>query len=234
MKDIFDKLKDGARDALGTFVVLDEDGNEQPAPAGAPGARPAAAGPRGAARPAGGPPAAVPIHGAVAGAEVDPEFVQQLQACCQGSKKPAYTQFQALYAALSAIGDPAQRAQLALSAAQASHGVTAQQVAEAIEDRMHLLAGERQAFEKAVQAETEHTIGATQKKIDAAKAEIAKKADEIRQLEAQRLELEKSIAEARAAIDSNSARFAASYAVVEAELAAERARIAPFTTPTQK
>ncbi len=235
MKDIFDKIKDAGRDALGTFVVLDEDGNEQPAPAGArtPGARPA--GSAGPARPAGGgTPAAPPIPGAVAAAEVDPEFVQQLQSCCQSSKKPAYTQFHTLYAALSAIADPAQRAQLALSAAQASHGVTPQQVAEAIEDRMHLLASERQAFEKAVQAETEHTIGATQKKIDAAKAEIAKKADEIRQLEAQRVELEKSIAEARSAIDSNSARFAASYAVVEAELAAERARIAPFVTSTEK
>ena len=91
-----------------------------------------------------------------------------------------------LYAALSAVGDPAQRAQLALSAAQASHGVTAQQVAEAIEDRMGLLAAERTAFEKAVQAETQHTIGDTQKKIDAARAEIARKAEEIRQLEAQR------------------------------------------------
>jgi hypothetical protein len=233
MKDIFDKIKDAGRDALGTFVVLDEDGNEQPAPAGArtPGARPAGAAP---GKPAGGAPAAVPIPGAVAGAQVDPEFVQQLQACCQGSKKPAYTHFQTLYSALSAIADPAQRAQLALTAAQASHGVTPQQVAEAIEDRLQLLAGERQAFEKAVQAETEHTIGATQKKIDAAKAEIAKKADEIRQLEAQRVELEKGIAEARAAIDGNSARFAASYAVVEAELAAERARIAPFITSTEK
>ena len=234
MSGIFDKLKDVGKDALGTFVVLDEDGNEQPAPAGAPGARPA--GSTGPARPAGGgtPPAAPPLPGALASAEVDPEFVQQLQACCQSSKKPAYTQFHTLYSALGAIADPAQRAQLALSAAQASHGVSAQQVAEAIEDRMQLLAAERQAFEKAVQSETEHTIGATQKKIDAAKAEIAKKADEIRQLEAQRLELEKSIAEARSAIDANSARFAASYAVVEAELAAERARIAPFVTPTRK
>ena len=127
-----------------------------------------------------------------------------------------------------------QRAQLALSAAQASHGVTPQQVAEAIEDRMALLAAERTAFEKAVQAETDHSIGATQKRIDAAKAEIAKKADEIRQLEATRVELERGIAEARAAIDGNSARFAASYAVVEAELAAERARIAPFLTSTEK
>ena len=85
-----------------------------------------------------------------------------------------------------------------------------------------------------MQAETDHSIGATQKRIDAAKAEIAKKADEIRQLEATRVELERGIAEARAAIDGNSARFAASYAVVEAELAAERARIAPFITPNPK
>jgi hypothetical protein len=233
MKDLFDKLKDGARDALGTFVVLDEDGNEVAAPAGAPGARPAAPRPAASgAAPAA--PASAPIPAAVASATVDPEFVQGLQAACQGSKKTAYTQFQTLYSALGAITDPAQRAQLALSAAQASHGITPQQIAEAIEDRMSILAGERQAFEKAVQAETEHSIGATQKRIDAAKAEIAKKADEIRQLEATRVELERGIAEARAAIDGNAARFAASYAVVEAELAAERARIAPFITSNAK
>jgi hypothetical protein len=235
MKDLFDKLKDAGRDALGTFVVMDADGNEVEAPQGTPGARPAAQHPTapGAASAASAPPAA-PMPGAVAAGTVDPEFVQGLQAACQGSKKAAYTQFQTLYSALGAIADPAQRAQLALSAAQASHGVSSQQVAEAIDDRLAILAGERQAFDKAVQAETDHSIGATQKRIDAAKAEIAKKADEIRQLEATRVELERGIAEARAAIDGNSARFAASYAVVEAELAAERARIAAFITPNPK
>lgn len=234
MKDLLDKLKDAGRDALGTFVVLDEDGNEVEAPRGTPGAQPAAQRPAATAPAAPSAPAAAPVPGAVAAAAVDPEFVQGLQAAVQASKKTAYTQFQTLYSALAAIADPAQRAQLALSAAQASHGVTPQQVAEAIEDRMRLLAAERAAFEKAVQAETEHSIGATQKRIDAAKAEIAKKADEIRQLEATRVELERGIAEARAAIDGNSARFAASYAVVEAELAAERARIAAFITPNPK
>jgi hypothetical protein len=240
MKDLFDKLKDAGRDALGTFVVLDEDGNEVEASANAPGAKPAAprpAAPAASVAPVSAPAAAgstTPLAAAVANATVDPEFVQGLQAACQGSKKAAYTQFQTLYSALGAIADPAQRAQLALSAAQASHGVTPQQVAEAIDDRLAILAGERQAFDKAVQAETDHSIGATQKRIDAARAEIAKKADEIRQLEATRLELERGIAEARAAIDGNSARFAASYAVVEAELAAERARIAPFITSNAK
>ena len=37
--------------------------------------------------------------------------------------------------------------------------------------------------------------------------------------------------EARATLDANSARFQASYVVVEAGLAAERARVAPFVTP---
>ncbi|HEU4881073.1 MAG TPA: hypothetical protein VFT45_02475 [Longimicrobium sp.] len=233
MKDLLDKLKDGARDALGTFVVMDEDGNEVEAPRGTPGARPASGPPAAGGTPSAGA-ASADIPAAVASATVDPEFVQGLQAACQGSKKAAYTQFQTLYSALSAIADPAQRAQLALSAAQASHGITAQQIADAIDDRLAILAGERQAFDKAVQAETDQSIGATQKRIDAAKAEIAKKADEIRQLEATRVELERGIAEARAAIDGNSARFAASYAVVEAELAAERARIAPFITSNAK
>jgi hypothetical protein len=235
MKDLFDKLKDAGRDALGTFVELDEDGDGEPAKA-AP--RPAA--PRGPSTPpppslAGpGTPAAPPVPGAGVTATVDPEFVQQLNAAVQASKKAAYTQFQALFAALSAVADPAQRTQLALSAAQASHGVTPQQVAEAIEDRMALLAAERQAFDKAVSTEVDQSIGATQKRIEGAKAEIQKKAEEIRQLEATRAELEKSIAETRAAIDDNAGRFAASYAVVEAELAAERARIAPFVTPNPK
>jgi hypothetical protein len=231
MKDLFDKIKDAGRDALGTFVVMDEDGNEVAAPQGAP--RPAA--PRGSSvPPASGPglPPAPSVPGAPAA--VDPEFVQQLNAAVQASKKAAYTQFQTLFSALSAIADPAQRTQLALSAAQASHGVTPQQVAEAIEDRMALLAAERQAFDKAVASEVDQSIGATQKRIEAAKVEIQKKAEEIRQLEATRAELERGIAETRAAIDDNAGRFAASYAVVEAELAAERARIAPFITPNPK
>src|SRR3954469_18656491 len=54
MSSIFDKIKDVGKDALGTFVVLDEDGNEQPAPQGGDhtlpaGARSAAAGPTGGA-----------------------------------------------------------------------------------------------------------------------------------------------------------------------------------------
>jgi chromosome segregation ATPase len=234
MKDLLDKLKDAGRDALGTFVVLDEDGNEVEVPRDAdrPAPPKGSAASRGPAAPAAG--AAAPGPAAVASATVDPEFVQQLHAAVQGSKKAAYTQFQTLFSALSAVADPAQRTQLALSACQASHGVAPQQVAEALDDRLKLLAGERQAFDKAVADETEHTIGATQKRIEAAKAEIVKKTEEIRQLEATRAELEKGIAETRAAIDGNAARFAASYAVVEAELAAERARIAPFVTPNPK
>jgi DNA repair exonuclease SbcCD ATPase subunit len=167
----------------------------------------------------------------VAAATADPEFVQQLHGAVQGSGKPAYTQFRTLFGALGAVADDATRTQLALSAVQASNGVTPRQVAEAIDDRLRILAGERQAFDKAVQVETESTVGGTQKEIDAARAAIARKAEEIRQLEARRAELERSLGEARAALDANAARFAASYAVVEAELAAERARIAPFVTP---
>lgn len=228
MKDILDKIKDVGKDALGTFVEFDESGAEaSAAPAGTP-PRAAASTPRPAAQPASGAPApAVPG----AAATPDPEFVQQLQGAVQGSAKAAYTQFRTLFGALGAVADDAQRTQLALSAAQASHGVTPKQVGEAIDDRLRILAGERQAFDKAVQVETESTVGGTQKEIEAAKAAIAKKAEEIRQLEARRAELERSMGEARAALDANAARFAASYAVVEADLAAERARITPFITP---
>ncbi|HEX8391663.1 MAG TPA: hypothetical protein VF665_04820 [Longimicrobium sp.] len=229
MKDIFDKLKDAGRDALGTFVEFDPE-----SPAQAPAA------PRGpdrgvpvdvtlAAVPVSAPAAAPVSAGAAA---PDPEFVQQLQAAVQASGKQAYGQFRTLFGALSAVPDDTQRASLALAAAQASHGVTAQQVAEAIDDRLRILAGEREAFQKAVGAESDAAIGGTQKKIDDARAAIARKAEEIRELQARQAELEAGLAEARASIDANSARFAASYAVVEAELAAERARIAPLLTPT--
>ena len=223
MKDILDKLKDVGKDALGTFVEFEPE--DQPARTGAPRAAAPMAGP---AIPS--PAASTPA--AIAAAEVDPEFVQGLKSAVQASGKAAYTHFHTLYGALSAVADERQRTQLALSAAGASNGITAQQVAEAIDDRLRILAGERGAFEKAVEAETTGSIGATQKQIDEARAAITRKVEEIQQLEAKRAELERSIAEARAAIDANSARFAASYAVVEAELAAERARIAPFLTPT--
>ena len=224
MKDILDKIKDVGKDALGTFVEFEpeEEGRASPQPRAAAPPAPMA----GPAIPAPAASAAVPAG------EVDPEFVAGLQSAVQASGKAAYTHFRTLYGALAAVADDRQRTQLALSAAGASNGITPQQVAEAIDDRLRILAGERGAFDKAVQAETTGTLGGTQKEIDNARAAITRKVEEIQQLEAKRAELEKSLAEARASIDANSARFAASYAVVEAELAAERARIAPFLTPT--
>lgn len=224
MKDIFDKLKDAGRDALGTFVEFDPEA-PQPAPQRPPAHAPADVTLAAAPRPA----PAAPV--AAGNAAPDPEFVQQLQAAVGASSKAAYGQFRTLFGALSAVPDDTQRASLALAAAQASHGVTAQQVAEAIDDRLRILAGERTAFQKAVGDETEATIGGAQKEIDDARAAIARKAEEIRELQARQAELEASLAQARASIDGNSARFDASYAVVEAELAAERARIAPLIPP---
>ncbi|HEX6746019.1 MAG TPA: hypothetical protein VF092_01805 [Longimicrobium sp.] len=229
MSSIFDKLKDVGKDALGTFVVLDEDGNEvksdETLPAGAQGA---SAG-QGAAPAQGSAPAAVPAM-AVA---PDPEFVQQLHAAVDASKKAALTQFRALFAALSAVADEATRTQLALSAAQASHGFGAAQVGEAIADRLRILAGEKEGFEKAVQEETAQSVGGTKAEIEKTRAEITKRIEEIKALEAKAAELDKQAKEATASIEANSARFAASYAVVEAELTAERARIAPFLQPAK-
>ncbi|HSU14951.1 hypothetical protein [Longimicrobium sp.] len=228
MSSIFDKIKDVGKDALGTFVVLDEDGNEQPQGApGAPADATLAAPVRGAAA---GPAqqGAVPVP-AVAAAP-DAEFVQQLQAAVDGSRKPALKQFRTLFAALGAVADEGTRTQLAVSAAQASHGVSATQIAEAIADRMQILAGEKAAFDKAVQEETAQSVGGTQAEIEKTRAEITRRIEEIKALEAKAAELDKQAREARAAIDANSARFAASYAVVQAELEAERSRIAPFLT----
>ncbi len=232
MSGIFDKLKDVGKDALGTFVVMDEDGNEHPADQTL--AAPAAAAPRTAsAAPAG--PAAAPQNVAVPAmaAAPDPEFVQQLHAAVDASGKQAYAQFRALFAALSAVGDEGTRTQLALSAAQASHGIGAAQVADAIDDRLEILAAEKSSFDGAVKDETEQSVGATLAQIEKTRAEITKKIEEIKALETKAAELDRTAREARAAIDANSARFAASYAVVEAELATERARVAPFLTPAK-
>jgi NADH dehydrogenase/NADH:ubiquinone oxidoreductase subunit G len=232
MSGIFDKLKDVGKDALGTFVVLDDDGNEQEASAGdRTQAQPRQAAASSAAAPAGAaaPHVAVP---AVAGAP-DPEFVQQLKASTDASKKTAYTQFKALFTALGAVADEGTRTQLAISAAQASHGFGAAQVAEAIDDRLKILAAEKASFDHAVKEETDHSVGGSQAEIEKTRAEITRKIEEIKALETRAAELERAAAEARATIDANSARFAASYAVVEAELAAERARIAPFLSPAK-
>ncbi|HEX8245040.1 MAG TPA: hypothetical protein VF541_16135 [Longimicrobium sp.] len=236
MSSIFDKIKDVGKDALGTFVVLDEDGNEQPAPQGGDHTLPA--GPRGApAAPAGaatGPAAAlgaVPVPGVAAAP--DPEFVQQLRAAVDGSKKQALPQFRALFGALSAVADEGTRTQLAISAAQASHGFGASQVADAIDDRLRILTGEREAFTKAVEEETQQSVGGTQAEIEKTRAEITRRIEEIKALETRAAELDKQAREAKAAIDANTARFTASYAVVEAELSAERTRIAPFLSPAK-
>jgi len=233
MSGIFDKLKDVGKDALGTFVVLDEDGNEQPAgdrtqPQPQAAARGAAPGmPASSASAAPQPSVSVPAMSAAP----DPEFVQQLQASVDASKKTAYTQFKALFAALGAIADEGTRTQLALSAAQASHQIGAAQVADAIDDRLKLLDGEKAGFEGAVKEELEQSVGGMQAEIEKTRAEINKKIEEIKALETKAAQLDQEVREARATIDANSARFAASYATVQAELAAERARIAPFLTP---
>ena len=228
MSGLIDKIKDVSKDALGTFVVLDEDEEQgdrtEPAPPRAAG------GPAPAAASA---PASAPA-GAMPPAEVDPEFVAQLKASVDACPAKALPQFRALYDALAAVGDPATRTQLALSAAQASHGFGAAQVAGAIDDRLKILVGEKTAFEQAVKEETEQSVGARQAQIEKTRAEITRKIEEIKALEGKAAALEKGVAEARQAIDANAARFAASYAVVEAELAAERARLASFITPPAK
>jgi len=230
MSGIFDKLKDVGKDALGTFVVMDDDGNEQPADQtlAAPAA---AAAPRGAAVPAAA--AQQGVAAPAMAAEADPEFVQQLHASVDGSTKKAYPQFKALFAALSAVGDEGTRTQLAISAAQASHGIGAAQVAEAIDDRLKILAAEKSSFDSAVKEELDQSVGATLAQIEKTRAEITKRIEEIKALETKAAELDKTARDARATIDANSARFAASYAVVEAELVAERTRVAPFLSPAK-
>ncbi|MET0400335.1 MAG: hypothetical protein ABW277_26330 [Longimicrobiaceae bacterium] len=228
MSGFLDRIKDVSKDALGTFVEFEEEGQQpvQGRPAPPAGASPAAGSPA----PPPLPPAAAPV---AAGAGVpDPEFVQQLHSAVGASKLGAYAQFRTLYSALGAVPDEAQRTQLALSAAQASHGVSAEHVAEAVEDRLRILGGEREAFERAVADEVQQTIGGSEARLQETRAEIQRREEEIRAMQARCAEMEQGMADARAAIDANSARFAASYAAVEAELAAERARIAPFlSTP---
>jgi hypothetical protein len=232
MSGIFDKLKDVGKDALGTFVVMDDDGNEQPADQTL--AAPPAAARGGTAAPVPAAAAAAPQNVPVpVPAEADPEFVQQLHASVDGSSKKAYPQFKALFAALSAVADEGTRTQLALSAAQASHGIGAAQVAEAIDDRLKILAAEKSSFDGAVKEELDQSVGATLAQIEKTRAEITRRIEEIKALETKAAELDKTAREARATIDANSARFAASYAVVEAELSAERTRVAPFLTPAK-
>lgn len=233
MSGLIDKLKDAGKDALGTFVVLDEEEDGSP-PADKTLAAPprAAASPSAAAPSAGAPSAgAAPAAAPAPPAEVDPEFVSQLKAAVDASTKKALPQFRALYDALSAVADTGTRTQLALSAAQASHGFGAAQVADAIDDRLKLLAGEKGAFEAAVKDETAHSVGDKQALIEKTRADITRKIEEIKALEAKCAELDAAAREARAGIDANAARFAASYAAVQSELAAERARVAPFLTP---
>ena len=211
MSGFFDKLKDAGKDALGTFVELEDDES-------AAEGTPRTPFPSGAPAPAGAAPAVAP----------DPEFVQQLQAAVEGSKNPAYGQFRTLFGALSAVADEAQRTQLALAACQASHSIDAPAVAAAMDDRLRILAAEKDAFEKAVKAEADHSVGGAESEIQKARAEIARKQEEIRALEVKAAELEGTLRDARSGLDASAARFAASYAVVEASLAAERARLTPF------
>jgi hypothetical protein len=224
MDGFLGKIKEAGRDALGTFVVLEEgaDGAASQPGASAPAA-PAAPTPI-AASGAAAPPAATP----------DPEFIQQLQQAVEGSTKTAYAQFQALYEAMAMLADERARVQAALTATQTAHKVTAADVAGAIDDRLRILAGERAGFEKAALAEMDQAVAGTIKEVEKIRAEIARKQEEIRTMEAKATELARQAGEARASIEHGSARFAVSYAVVEAQLQTERARIAQFVSPNPK
>lgn len=228
MDGFLGKIKEAGRDALGTFVVL-EDGD--PArPAGTPGA----GAPAGSAS---APPAApIAASGAAAppAATPDPEFIQGLQSAVEASTKAAYGQFMALYEAMSMLADERARVQAALTATQTAHKVTAADVAAAIDDRLKILVGERGSFEKAALAEMDQAVAGTMKEVEKIRADIARKQEEIRTMEAKAAELARQAAEARASIEHGSARFAVSYAVVEAQLQTERARIAQFVSPNPK
>ncbi|HEX8361714.1 MAG TPA: hypothetical protein VF613_16475 [Longimicrobium sp.] len=225
MSGFFDKIRDASKDALGTFVEFEEDRD----PTVAMPARPSAPSAPVHHAPASAPAPTGPVPGAVA---PDPEFVKQLHEAVAASGKPAYAQFRALFEALTVLPDPVQRAQAALSAARASHGVDAAAVAAAIDDRLRILDAEKAAFDRAVKTESDASVGGAQGEIEKARAEIARRQEQIRALEARAAELERTVQETRAALEASSARFAASYGAVHAELAAERARIAPFLTPT--
>jgi len=225
MDGFLGKIKEAGRDALGTFVVL-EDGDAR-----------APAAPRAGATSAPGTPAApIAASGAAAppAATPDPEFIQQLQEAVKGSTKAAYAQFQALYEAMAMLADERARVQAALTATQTAHKVTAADVAAAIDDRLRILNGERAAFEKAALAEMEQAVAGTMKEVEKIRADIARKQEEIRTMEAKAGELARQAAEARGSIEHGSARFAVSYAVVEAQLQTERARIAQFVSPNPK
>jgi hypothetical protein len=230
MDGFLGKIKEAGRDALGTFVVLD-DGTT--VPADSPEARAAVAQPTPTPTAAGAP-ASAPSAPSATVVAPDPEFVEQLVAAVNASTKPAYVQFQALYEAMSMLSDDRARVQAALTATQTAHKLTAADVVAAIEDRLRILGQERGAFERAAKAEAEQAVGGTLREAEKARTEVARKQEEIRTLEAKAAELEKQAADARASIDAGSTRFAVSYAVVEAQLNAERARIAPFATPSPK
>jgi hypothetical protein len=231
MDGFLGKIKEAGRDALGTFVVL-EDGTT--APADSPQARAAVAQPQVAGEVPSGQPAPAPTGSGATVVAPDPEFVEQLVSAISGSTKAAYAQFQALFEAMSMITDERARVQAALTATQTAHKVTAADVAAAIDDRLRILAEERGAFERAAKAEAATAVGGTLREAEKARAEVARKQEEIRTLEAKAAELEKQAADARAAIDAGSTRFAVSYAVVEAQLNVERSRVAAFATPTPK
>jgi len=225
---------DRVKDAASVFVVLDEDEKQAAAaaasPAGAPPSAPAA--PAAAQRA----PEFVPVPDATLMHPGPPPaaelaYVDDLRAAVEGSGKPAYAQYRKLYQALP-VPDEAQRTQLALAAAGASAQVSAMDVVEAIDDRLKLLEKERGAFDQAIAQQTDASIGAVQKQIVTISEQIAKKQAEIRELEDRRTKAEHSIAQAAAEIEASRRNFAASFAVVQTDLAGERARVAAHVPPS--
>jgi hypothetical protein len=223
---------DRVKDAASVFVVLDEDEKQAQASAAA---APQAAQPHAPPQPQRAP-EFVPVQDATLMHPGPPPaaelaYVDDLRAAVDGSGKAAYGQFRKLYDALP-VPDDAQRTQLALAAAGATAQVTAADVVAAIDDRLKLLEKERGAFDQAIAQQTDASIGAAKKQIVTMAEQIAKKQAEIRELEERRTAAEHSIAQAAAEIEASRRNFAASFAVVQTDLAGERARVAAHVPPS--
>lgn len=209
------------KDALDDYVVLEEETPPgQPAQPGAP--RPGAA--------ASAPPRKVAAPPMAPAGVATPEVLETLRAAVEKSAHPAYGQFRALLAAMSAVPDEALRYTLALNAAQASHGIDAPRVVESLEDRLRLLEEQRAAFRAAIEAETAGTIGDSERRVRDIDAEIARRQEEIRALDEQRRAMQTEVTAARTRIEETQASFGAAYEQVRGELAAERERLAAHLT----
>lgn len=185
-----------------------------------------------------GTPPATPNTAPVAsqsGIAPDPALLETLNQTANGSTKRGYKEFTAIFNTLPQSLPLAQRYATALALVeQTSNGqVKSADVLVSLDDRIALVEGDRDGYEEAYAGSLQQSVTDRKENAEQINAEIQSKKEEIKALEAQKLELLSQAEQAELDLHREKATFNVSCEVVLSSLRSERDQIASYI-PTTK